>query len=156
LEYLLDQRLATIPQHQWASKLIGFDFMVEFYPGANNVVVDALSHHDTKEERTLLALSTPLFLIFDDIHQEINSNLDMCALNKEVAEGAKGDQWRVADDLIIVGRHVFIPSGSPSLKPLLASAHSAGHEGTEKKLHRFRADFHTKAARGIVHACVTC
>jgi hypothetical protein len=34
---------------------------------------------------------------------------------KQVAEGAKGDQWCVADGLVIVGRCVFIPSASPSL-----------------------------------------
>jgi hypothetical protein len=28
LKFLLDQRLSTIPQHQWASKLLGFDFQV--------------------------------------------------------------------------------------------------------------------------------
>jgi hypothetical protein len=50
LKYLLDQRLATIPQHQWASKLIGFDFKVEFKPGSSNVVADALSRRDTEEE----------------------------------------------------------------------------------------------------------
>jgi hypothetical protein len=30
LKFLLDQCLATIPQHQWVSKLIGFDFRIEF------------------------------------------------------------------------------------------------------------------------------
>jgi hypothetical protein len=30
LKYLLDQRLSTVPQHQWASKLFGFDFGVEY------------------------------------------------------------------------------------------------------------------------------
>ena len=33
LKYLLDQRLSTIPQHQWLSKLFGFDFAVEYRPG---------------------------------------------------------------------------------------------------------------------------
>jgi hypothetical protein len=33
LKFLLDQRLSTIPQHQWPSKLLGFDFQVEFKPG---------------------------------------------------------------------------------------------------------------------------
>lgn len=28
LRFLLDQRLSTVPQHQWASKLLGFDFGV--------------------------------------------------------------------------------------------------------------------------------
>jgi hypothetical protein len=29
LKYLLDQCLSMTPQHQWASKLLGFDFKVE-------------------------------------------------------------------------------------------------------------------------------
>jgi hypothetical protein len=47
LKFLLDQHLATIPQHQWTSKLIGFDFHIEFQPGAGNVMADALSLRDT-------------------------------------------------------------------------------------------------------------
>jgi hypothetical protein len=30
LKFLLDQCLVIIPQHQWANKLIGFDFRIEF------------------------------------------------------------------------------------------------------------------------------
>jgi hypothetical protein len=30
LKCLLDQRLSTVPQHQWISKLFGFDFSVEY------------------------------------------------------------------------------------------------------------------------------
>jgi hypothetical protein len=39
LKYLLDQCLSTILQHQWASKLLGFDFTVEYKPGSSNMVV---------------------------------------------------------------------------------------------------------------------
>jgi hypothetical protein len=28
LKFLLDQRMSMIPQHQWASKLLGFNFTV--------------------------------------------------------------------------------------------------------------------------------
>jgi len=48
LKYLLDQRLSTVPQHQWVSKLFGFDFAVEYRPGRLNTVADALSSRDTK------------------------------------------------------------------------------------------------------------
>jgi hypothetical protein len=33
LKYLLDQRLSTIPQHNWVSKLFWYQFTVEFKPG---------------------------------------------------------------------------------------------------------------------------
>jgi hypothetical protein len=58
LRFILDQRLTTIPQHQWVSKLLGFDFVVEYKPGAQNVVADALSRRD-KLSGELLSLSTP-------------------------------------------------------------------------------------------------
>jgi hypothetical protein len=60
LKYLLDQRLATIPQHHWVGKLLGFDFSVEYRSGAMNVVADALSHRDN-EEGEVMAISTPHF-----------------------------------------------------------------------------------------------
>ena len=41
LKFLLDQCLATIPQHHWVSKLLGFDFSVQYKPDCANVVVDA-------------------------------------------------------------------------------------------------------------------
>jgi hypothetical protein len=43
LKFLLDQRLSTIPQHTWVSKLFDYDFIVEFNPGRMNTVADALS-----------------------------------------------------------------------------------------------------------------
>jgi len=66
LRFILDQRLTTIPQHQWASKLIGFDFLVEYKPGALNVVADALSCHD-EHLGDAMAISVPQFALFDEV-----------------------------------------------------------------------------------------
>jgi hypothetical protein len=71
LKYLIDQRLSTIPQHQWVSKLLGFDFRVEYIPGASNTVADALSLRDTEEGSELTPLSTPMFQLFTDLHMPV-------------------------------------------------------------------------------------
>jgi hypothetical protein len=68
LNFLLDQRLSTIPQHQWVSKLFGFDFTIEFRPGYQNRVADALSQRDA--HATVMALSIPHFELIDDICAE--------------------------------------------------------------------------------------
>ena len=60
LKYLLDQRLATIPQHHWVGKLLGFEFSMEYRSGATNTVVDGLSRHDNVDGE-LLAISAPRF-----------------------------------------------------------------------------------------------
>ena len=67
LKFLLDQRLSTVPQHQWVSKLFGFDFSVEYRPGRLNTVADALSRRGDEvaardaPDAVLGALSGPLF-----------------------------------------------------------------------------------------------
>jgi hypothetical protein len=90
LKYLLDQRLSTIPQHQWVSKLFGYDFSVEYRPGRQNVVADALSRRHSQEE-AVLALSIPQFQIFADIRQEVATRADLKELHGKIAAGAAGD-----------------------------------------------------------------
>jgi hypothetical protein len=59
--------LSTIPQHQWVSKLLGFDFQVEYKPGVSNVAADALSRCDTDESVQLNALSALTFTLSDQL-----------------------------------------------------------------------------------------
>jgi hypothetical protein len=76
LKFLLDQRLFTVPQHQWINKLFGFDFSVEYRPGLLNTVADALSRRDAEEVAlsseveagaALYVLSGPSFALLDAI-----------------------------------------------------------------------------------------
>jgi hypothetical protein len=77
LKFLLDQRLSTVPQHQWISKLFGFDFMVEYRPGRLNTVADALSRRDTDpadadgdaKGAMLCICSGPTFALFAHIRR---------------------------------------------------------------------------------------
>jgi hypothetical protein len=90
--FLLDQRLTTIPQHQWANKLLGFDFVVEYKPGALNVVADALSHRDECSAEAM-ALSAPQFALFDDLRQEINGDVELSQLCDGIRGGANTAPW---------------------------------------------------------------
>jgi hypothetical protein len=74
MKYLLDQRLSTVPQHQWISKLFEFDFTVEYRPGQLNTVADALSRRDVEhapdvatEIGAMCVRSSPTFAFFDDV-----------------------------------------------------------------------------------------
>ena len=75
---MLDQRLSTVPQHQWISKLFGFDFTVEYRPGRLNTVADALSRRDSEAVAPVpspdalglaVAVSGPSFDLLDAIRR---------------------------------------------------------------------------------------
>jgi hypothetical protein len=76
LKFLLDQRLTTIPQHHWV-KLLGFDFTVEYKPGATNTAADALPRRDI-EEGVVLAISVPWFDFIERLCQAQASDLALC------------------------------------------------------------------------------
>ncbi|KAJ8772223.1 hypothetical protein K2173_027400 [Erythroxylum novogranatense] len=69
LKFLLEQRSLSSPQQHWLSKLLPFDFTVEYKAGKSNTVADALSRRDA-DQHYLLALSMPQLDLFDEIRHE--------------------------------------------------------------------------------------
>lgn len=58
LKFLLEQKVGTHFQQKWVTKLLGYDFIVEYKKGVDNRVADALSRReDWDEELTLSLLS---------------------------------------------------------------------------------------------------
>ena len=56
LKHLLHQRLITIDQHCWLSKLMGYQFKIIYKPGAENKVAYALSRvKETQELNTVIS-----------------------------------------------------------------------------------------------------
>jgi hypothetical protein len=159
LKYLLDQRLATIPQHHWVGKLLGFDFSVEYRSGANNVVADALSRRD-HDEGELLAISAPRFDFIERLRHAQATDPALVAMRGELQSGARTTPWSLVADMVTFEGRLYIPSASPLLQEIVAAVHNDGHEGVHRTLHRLRRDFHFPNMRRLVQefvkACVTC
>jgi hypothetical protein len=92
---LLDQRLSTVPQHQWISKLFGYDFTVEYRPGRLNTVADALSRRATEDVvEDVAALGTVMcirfgtsFALIDDIRRATSMAEDAQGLRQRLDAG---------------------------------------------------------------------
>jgi hypothetical protein len=142
LKFLLDQRLSTIPQHHWVGKLLGFDFSVEYKPGATNTVADALSRRDTDADGS----------VFQDPA--------LVAIRDELATGTRGVPWSLFDGMVAYADRLYIPPDSPLLLEVVAATHDDGHEGVQRTLHRLRRDFFFPAMRRVVQdfvrTCATC
>jgi hypothetical protein len=60
LKFLLEQKVGTPFQQKWLTKLLGYDFIVEYKKGVDNRVADALSkREDWGTEVALSLLSIP-------------------------------------------------------------------------------------------------
>jgi len=113
LKHLLDQRLSTIPQHTWVSKLFGYTFSVIYRPGRQNAAADVLSRRDEDTGHAhALALSAPEFAIFDDFRKEADSLDDITTKRQEIADGTAGAAPSMVDGFVMHRGRVFVPSAS--------------------------------------------
>jgi hypothetical protein len=146
LKYILDQRLTTILQHMWVSKLFGYDFKVKYRQGKLNTIADALSCcHE--EGATLNAISSPLFAAYDMLREELKANVEALQICEQVVDDTVPVGWAEVDGLLLFQGHVFVLNDSSLWPMILEHAHTMGHEGSEKTLHHLRASFYNPHLR---------
>ena len=134
---------------------------MEYRPGRQNVVADALSRRDEDQcAINALALSRPEFELFDELKQEVASLPSFIAKRKEIADGLAGAAWTERDGLVLHKGRIFVPDDSALWPVLLQHAHGTGHEGAQKTLHRLRTSFYSPHASRLVtdyvRSCVVC
>jgi hypothetical protein len=111
LKYLLDQRLSTISQHAWVSKLFGYQFSVEFKPGCQNVAADALSRRH-EDDVVIYTLSIPNFALLDEFRMEAAALPEVIAKRAELANGTTGPDWALVDDLVVRRGRIGVAHGA--------------------------------------------
>lgn len=62
LKHLLEQKISTPLQHKYLSKLLGFNYIIEYKRGTENQAADALSKRDTDGELTQITSMQPLWM----------------------------------------------------------------------------------------------
>nr|GEV05704.1 retrotransposable element Tf2 [Tanacetum cinerariifolium] len=74
LKYLLEQRLVSKEYQKWLTKLIGYDFEIQYRPGKDNIAVDALSRR--AKSVVYKALSMPSVYYWDELLRD----MEQCAV----------------------------------------------------------------------------
>lgn len=163
LRFVMQQREVGADYQKWVSKLIGFDFEIQYKPGFSNRVADALSRKQEGEvefgalvatqgvDWTELQAEVQRDSILQRIIQELQTN-DKKHVNFSIIEGR----------LLYKGRYV-IPRTSKFVQLLLKEYHDSpvgGHSGELKTYLRLAADWHwygmRKDVAAYVQQCVIC
>jgi len=145
LKHLLDQRLSTIPQHTWVSKLFGYSFQVEYKPGKQNAAADALSRRDEHELGARVhaqSMSRPEFPLFDAFRREAQSLPEIVVKHQEIHDGVADTVWSEADGFVLHQGRIYVPASSSLWPQLLNHAHDTSHEGIQNTLERLCSYFY--------------
>jgi len=159
LKCLLDQRIITSPQQHWLSKLMGFDFAVEYRAGKHNTVADALSRC-LEDQPSLTSISIPLLSLFNLIRLEIQKSDQLQLLLSNIQKEEAVGPWEYKDGLIFFKRRVYLLHTSHLVQSIISALHDSGHEGYQKTLHRVAQDFYWQGMKTsiqtFVRHCVVC
>lgn len=86
LRFLSKQRDINPDYQKWVTKLLGFDFEIQFKPGASNRVADALSRKNVGEV-VLNALVATAVVSWEKLENELQGDSDIQHIKREIETG---------------------------------------------------------------------
>lgn len=123
---------------------MGFDFIVEYQPGPQNRVADALSRQhesgDTEEggvvgeltQGELRAVSKPIPLWLDSIKEENQSVPVLQEIIQRVQKGIAVGPWSYSDGVLYFKKWIFLWEKSELIPAIFGEIHQGCHEGSTK------------------------
>ncbi|KAA8542515.1 hypothetical protein F0562_023667 [Nyssa sinensis] len=137
LKYLWEQRITTTAQQRWLYKLMGFDFVIEYKKGKENIVADALSRReDTKKvtERNkgeFAAITQVIPNWVEAIKEEVKSNSNLQMLVQHIMDGEAVGPWEFKDGVIFFKERIYLAENSSLINEILSQFHNSTHEGED-------------------------
>ena len=157
--------MKTPEQHRYLIRLLGFEYTIQYRPGHENGVADALSRIAGEDAKaSFYLLSSPQFSFLTDLKEELATNHEFLALHEKIQmDPDAAAEYRIENGLILQRRRIWLPTGSSIIPLLLEEFHSTptgGHYGVQKTFQRLQGNFTWTSMRSdvctFVAACVTC
>lgn len=162
LKWLLQQKISTPFQHFWLSKLLGFDYEIQYKAGAENVAADALSRVQGSE-----VLCQALSLVSSNlehlIKQSYQGDVQIMQYLDQLTKGVEVPHYRLQGGLIRKKNKILIGADA-ELKLKIVKWHhvtpEGGHSGRDLTLKRVKQLFTWKGlttmVRQYVKNCQVC
>jgi len=164
LKELMSQVIQTPEQQVYLSKLLGFDYSIQYKTGSTNVVADALSRPFDFGDSHLFVLSMPRFLFLEELCKALLTSAEFVQLFKEVQNDSNVPaHYSIHRDLLLYKGKIWLNHDNPFIPVLLEEFHNTPlsvHTGVAKTLSRLQHNFYWKGMRedvqNFVAHCATC
>lgn len=168
LRYLLEQREITLDYQRWLTRILGYEFDIEYKVGSENKVADGLSRidHSVESEAGLLLLSmtVPMTLQLQDLYKEIEENEEIQLISNKLQSGQEVESgFTLVNGKLFYKQKLVIPATSQQIPLILQESHDTvmgGHAGILRTLQRVKSMFYWPKMRKRVHeyvaACSVC
>jgi hypothetical protein len=158
LRSLMDQSLQTPEQQEWLHKFLGYDFVIEYKPGKENMAADSLYRMFS------LSWSEPKTQIMQKLLQEVQSNVKMQELITQCTNQPQlKPHYSTNGGLLYWKGRLVIPEGSELINMILKENHSSpigGHAGNTRTLARISYQYFwhhmKKDIEEFVQQCAIC
>lgn len=163
LRYILQQREVGANYQKWVSKLLGFDFEIQYKPRSANRVADALSRK-TNGAVECGALVTTKWVSWEELAREIAADPTLNQIKTELRNGEKQlVGFHLVEDKLMYKSRYVIPEFTIHIPKILQAYHDSpvgGHTRDVKTYLRMVADWYgigmRKDVADYVRKCVIC
>jgi len=145
----------------YLTRLMGFDYQIQYRSGNHNQVADTLSKLPEQELSLYMILFVPGLTILEKIHNQLKNHPEYIHQCHNVQEfPAKHPDFTVTHNLLLHKGHIWLLHGLPMISSLLTKYHTTpirGHMGVAKMIARISENFYWSGLRGdVVAKCVEC
>ena len=174
LKHLLEQKVGTPFQQRWVTKLLGFDFCVEYRSGKGNKATDALSRmpnqdgRENNDSETLQGRVQALSLVnvqwWETLSQFYNQNPQLKELISSYNSGQLDPlKYQLKGGFLFYKGRIHLGTMKDQQEQIMLHFHSSptgGHTGSQKTYSRLKKEFYWQGMRNdirrIIRECEIC
>ena len=162
LKWLLEQKISTPFQQFWLSKLMGFQFDIQYRSGKENVATDALSRLPSAQ-LLAMALSSVQSDLLETIQHSYALDAHLQEVLTQLQQGNTVGKYSLLDGMIRRKGKLVVRPNEGLRQQLLQWMHDSpfgGHSGRQATLKRLQRLFYwkvmTKSVHQFIRRCVIC
>nr|GEV61677.1 putative mitochondrial protein [Tanacetum cinerariifolium] len=146
-KYLLEQ--VSEEYQNWLTKLMGYDFEIQYRPGKDNSAAEALSRR--AESVKYKALSVPSVYYWDELLRDLERDAELEPLRKKVLDqNGSCTGYTMEGGRLLYRNRLVLPRTSqwiPKVFLEINSSATGGHEGNTKTYHHMASELYWSGMR---------